>query len=190
MWNNWCAVNTFRIHCLCFTCSYQTDAAGAVLHTPETLAHPRVRPGSRRTAASQTCKAAECPAWRWSTPGSLPPLHSQHIPYANGEEKSHVFGEITGDSRGQLSIEQSIVQFWTVAWEKSLGLLLLKVVFVALWCSKCEKAHKYYYKKTGNSNCHPNNWLQTIKKKKKRLQKLTYSGVFLFWCKKAACCDI
>lgn len=43
-------------------CPYRTDAVGGGLRTPGTWACPGVQPASLRTAASQTCTAAEFPA--------------------------------------------------------------------------------------------------------------------------------
>lgn len=42
--------------------THRTAAAGAGLRTPETWACPGARPGSRRTAVAQTCRAAACRA--------------------------------------------------------------------------------------------------------------------------------
>lgn len=67
--------------CVCVQGSYQRDAAGVELRKPVTWTCPVAPPGSRRTAASRTCTATVCPASRWNTHESLPPLHWPHTPW-------------------------------------------------------------------------------------------------------------
>lgn len=101
-------------------CPYQTDAASVELRTPGTLACLGVQSGSRHTAASRTCTAAECPAWRWSTPESPPPLHLLHTPCGGKKErKRHFSGEsFHGDFRDRSLKELLIVPIWKLACDR------------------------------------------------------------------------
>lgn len=63
------------------TTCYRIISAGAAPRTPGTWGRQGGLRGSPRTAVSQICRAAECPASRWSIPLSLPPLRSLRIPW-------------------------------------------------------------------------------------------------------------
>jgi len=61
--------------------SYQKASAGAAPRKSETWTYLDGLLGSLHTAASQTCRGAECPTWHWSTHGFQQPPHSQQIPW-------------------------------------------------------------------------------------------------------------